>query len=151
MNYLQMFSNISTFPNFFPPSIPHIPQCSEFSPWFSPHLPTFFSNVCFPLISHVFHGLSHVFHGFPTFFPRFPTFSPRFPHVFPGAHGPGLAAWPRPAAQHEVPNVMTFDQHAAEQLAMEAAEAMQEVPPAPRWEPNGKLTWLVVSNIFYFP
>jgi hypothetical protein len=24
---------------------------------------------------------------------------------------------------------MTFDQHAAEQLAMEAAEAMQEVPP----------------------
>ena len=58
--------------------------------------------------------------------PMFSTFSPRFPR---GARaGPGRLASPSGPAPR-VPNVMTFDQHAAEQLAMEAAEAMQEVPP----------------------
>ena len=89
--------------------------------------------MCFPWLSHVFPAFS------PRFPHVFPTFSPRFLHVFPVAPGPGLAS--AASAAQGARHVMTFDQHAAEQLAMEAAEAMQEVPPEAAVEPNGDLLW----------
>ena len=113
------------------------PNSYVFPNVFSTYQPdiSFILQRFFPICYTFSMGFPHLFHSFPCvflmFFPRFPHVFPTFSHVFPRFSHVSPTFFPRFSHVFPVSDVfarggMTFDQHTADQLAMEAAEAMQE-------------------------